>query len=431
MSVGETDWENIGRLVHKRAELGPTILRGMLGVALRRRGFGSVVFEEPREPKKDGNERAATLITIEIIWGLTASAIFTLQSPLYFWPLIFLGVIFFLWLAVKILGSSPMLAALLTALWVIAAVVTLSEGNLLAHALAYFVPLLLIVFAYAGRWVLGLRDLGDIAVALAGIVKSAPLLAPIVVIVLFLPALSRDVWEVAAQLSLTSIVLTGVLSVGILLVVVWRQLGSEVETTLRERAGALCDLGNRGQRTRAALRANLDKDEGPELLEDFTDEELEHAWPLAGEEYAPYLHAASGATFRRPLLGRLLLTVTLVTAILFSYIYLLTSAVIAGSLAERWSASTPPSTELHPLGISVTLHGGPYLTLAVLLGLVASATFLAFVLVEERFAAALTGALLRDPGERFLLLALPYLALREHQLSASVAPESSKSSGSG
>jgi hypothetical protein len=51
--------------------------------------------------------------------------------------------------------------------------------------------------------------------------------------------------------------------------------------------------------------------------------------------------------------------------------------------------------------------------MAVLLGVFATAIFLAFALTEERIAAALTEALLREPVDHFLLLALPFVTLLE------------------
>jgi hypothetical protein len=59
------------------------------------------------------------------------------------------------------------------------------------------------------------------------------------------------------------------------------------------------------------------------------------------------------------------------------------------------------------------MHGGPFLSLAALMGLAATATFLSFALIEDRFAKALAGALLQDPTDRFLVLALPYVSLWE------------------
>lgn len=93
-------------------------------------------------------------------------------------------------------------------------------------------------------------------------------------------------------------------------------------------------------------------------------------------------------------------------------------AVVPADLAERWTQSVVPSAHLHLLGAQVTLHGGPFLNLAALMGLAATATFLSFALIEDRFARALAGALLQDPIDRFLVLALPYAFLWERAIDA-------------
>ena len=61
------------------------------------------------------------------------------------------------------------------------------------------------------------------------------------------------------------------------------------------------------------------------------------------------------------------------------------------------------------------MNGG-YFRLVAMLGILATAIFLAFALLEERFSTALGDALLRLPADRLLALALPYLALREERL---------------
>ena len=64
--------------------------------------------------------------------------------------------------------------------------------------------------------------------------------------------------------------------------------------------------------------------------------------------------------------------------------------------------------------------------MAILLGIFATAIFFAFTLTEERIAAAITEALLREPIDRFLVLALPFISLLEwgldHMEAGSVRP---------
>jgi hypothetical protein len=109
--------------------------------------------------------------------------------------------------------------------------------------------------------------------------------------------------------------------------------------------------------------------------------------------------------------------------LLCAYVFLLCSAVVPAEIATQWTSHHIPSTSIDVFGLSVHLHGGPYLKVAALLGMAATATFLSFAVVEERFAAALTDALLRDPADRFLVVALPYLFLRDAELAAADSNE--------
>jgi hypothetical protein len=113
-----------------------------------------------------------------------------------------------------------------------------------------------------------------------------------------------------------------------------------------------------------------------------------------------------------------------------AYIYVLCSAVVPASLAAEWTGTIAPSTQIQLADLTVTLHGGAFLNLAALMGLAATATFLSFALIEERFAKALAGALLQDPTDRLLVLALPYVSLWEKAIEegrAARQPETSPS----
>ena len=304
--------------------------------------------------------------------------------------------------------------------WVTLGIAQVIQGSFPTLTITYLVPLGLgAAYGIATR-ILRLRDAQDLALALGGVIKSAPLIAPVVLIVLFLPALSADVWQVANALTPMSLLVVGIFSVGLLFVVVRLQLGSEVEKMVEQRAEHLSDSPERSEMTRAQLAA-ITGDEGSALLEGMPDTKVEGSWPTAGEEYAPYLQAAASGTLQSPLTGRLALTVGVVGALLSAYVYLLCSAVVPAGLAREWTGAIAPAVELHLLGVTVTLHGGAFLNLAALLGLAATATFLSFALVEERFAKAMTDALLREPTDRFLALALPYVNLWEGAIEQGLA----------
>jgi hypothetical protein len=95
--------------------------------------------------------------------------------------------------------------------------------------------------------------------------------------------------------------------------------------------------------------------------------------------------------------------------LLTGYIYALLAVTVPHDVAEDWAQTSIGTGSLGP----IQFPAGAYVAMAILLGIFATAIFLAFVLTEERIAAAMTEALLRDPIDRFVLLAIPFTALTE------------------
>lgn len=422
-----TDWDALNEFAQRRPELDPFLLRGMLANALRKRGYAAIVVPEDGNDQRLRKPIVPNILAYTMLWSFGTSGAIAVGAPWFLWPVGVAVALAIIMRLNRISGDSEWSGSVVILGWVILGIGQAIEGQLDTLAVAYLAPLLLgAAYGLATR-VLRLREAQDFALALGGVVKSAPLIAPVVLIVLFLPALSADVWQVADRLSPTALLIVGIASVGLLFIVVRIQLGSETERTMEQRAEHLCDLSERSELTRHQLTA-ADSDANNPLLETMTDTSLEGAWPPAGEEYAPYLHAAAGETLRSPLTGRLALTVGIVTLLFSAYIYVLCSAVVPGSLAAEWTGAVAPATQAQLFGATVTLHGGAFLNLAALMGLAATATFLSFALIEERFAKALAGALLQVPTDRFLVLALPYISLWERAIEQGRAARQPKSS---
>lgn len=409
---GNTNWDQLSEFAQRREELDPFLLRGLLANALRKRGYASIVSSKdgagPEAPKK----WLPGILAAAMLWSFGVSLGIVVGLPWYLWPLGIVAVMAVIVPANSLSGESAAMGSLLLVSWVVLGVVEAIQGAFAALAITYLLPLGLGAAYGMTTRVLRLRDAQDVALALGGVIKSAPLVAPVVLIVLFLPALSADVWRVAGELSAGSLLIVGALSVGLLFVVVRLQLGSQVEQMVSQRAEHLSDVSERAEMTRKQILA-ASGDDSEALMEGMSDSRVDGSWPVAGEEYAPYLRAAAGETLQAPLTGRLALTIGVVGILFSAYVYLLCSAVVPAGIAGEWSAVAVPSTNVDAFGASIHFHGGPYLSLAALLGLAATATFLSFALVEERFAKALTDALLRDPTDRFLILALPYMSLWE------------------
>lgn len=408
-----TDWDALGEFARRRKELDPHLLRGALANALRKRGYGAIVSPEDGVGEEPEKQALPTLLALTMLWSFGVSAAIALGAPWYLWPLGIVVAFAAVAFLIRLVSAGPA-GTILFLSWAALGVSQAAAGDFEALLVTYLAPLgIAAAYGLATR-VLRLREAQDFALALGGVIRSAPLVAPVVLVVLFLPALSADVWQVADQLSFTSLLIVGVASVGLLFVVVRLQLGSETEITMEQRARNLCDHTDRSELTRRQLTAA--EQESANLLESMSEESVEGAWPATGEEYAPYLHAAVGETLRSPLAGRLALTVGIVGLLFTGYIYILCTAVVPADLAAEWTGTVAPSRHIQVIGASITLHSGAFLNLAALMGLAATATFLSFALIEERFAKALAGALLQDPIDRFLLLALPYMALWEQAI---------------
>jgi hypothetical protein len=411
-----TDWHKLSEFAQKREELNPGLLRALLAVALVRRGYRAVVIAEDTPENADHPNRLPGFLALGMIWSFGISGAIGAGLPWYLYWCGLLGAFALLGVASNKLNST-LFGGLVLVAWVTIGVAFASNGALESFALAYGVPLVAGAgFALAFR-VLRLRDAQDVALALGGAFRGAPLVAPVVLIVLFIPAMTRDVWQVADQLGASSLILAGCISVGLLFVIVRIQLGSELGQMLRERANHLCEQGQRSKQTRDEAGAAVDE-EGVPLLETMPDSVIEAAWPANGGEYAPYIDAKAAEPLQKPLTARLGLTTALVGLALALYIYALCATVVPIDVASAWIGAEIPSTEVQAFGAKLNLPGGAYLKLALLLGLAATATFLSFAMVEERFAVALTDALLREPSDKLLVLAIPYLGLREQAIEA-------------
>lgn len=409
------DWELLHQVAARPREADLALLRGLLADALSRRGHASMLAGESSPGGEHRPVGFPTVFSLVVIWAIGVWSAQALGLPVYLWPLGVIAAIVFLGFVARLVGDSPVFGLAVVTAWAVIGVLNARSGVPLLAA-THLVPVALaLTYALASR-TLRLREAQDLALATAGVVRSAPLVGPVVLLVLFVPALDSDVWELANQLDAWAFLTFAALSVGLLSVVVRVQLGNELEVVLHQRAQRLGEVADRGDQTRRQAWAALDQD-GREILNALPDETLDNAWPTAGQEYAPYLTAAEGRVLQRPLTARLTLTVVAVALLLGLYLYLLCSAVVPSEIAERWVSSPVETADLSLLGLTVTLKLGAYLKLAGLLGLAATASFLSFAVVEERFASALTDALLRDPADRFLVLALPYLRAHEERLS--------------
>lgn len=352
------------------------------------------------------------LFVVVLFWGLGTSAGVALQVSLLASSAIAVGLAIVYGIAAATLprAAGPF-AALLIAVWMGAAgalAATVPDALLWTHG----IPIVGALGLAVALRTLRLREARDVALALAGTGRSVPYLVPVVLVAVLLPALTEDIWQLSASAGPLRVLGALVLSVGVLLVLVARQLRRELRPALITRCRTLAGETATPEQSRAAIEASVD-DETAKIIHEIPAETLVDAWPLSSEEYAPYLAEAEGDALRRPLVARLIVTVAVVGLLLAGYIYALLGVTVPGSVAAAWTGSAIEPFKVSLVGITVGLPGGTYVAVAFLLGIFATAIFLAFALTEERISAAVTEALLREPIDRFLLLAVPFISSTE------------------
>ena len=114
--------------------------------------------------------------------------------------------------------------------------------------------------------------------------------------------------------------------------------------------------------------------------------------------------------FNQKLARRLVPTTAVVGVAASLYLYLVAAVAVPRSVASSWSGERISTTRVDLLW-EVVFPCGPYVEVALFLGVAATAIFLALVLTDERYSVALTDALLHEPAYRSLAVGVPYLAL--------------------
>ncbi|MEJ7784842.1 MAG: hypothetical protein WKF96_08565 [Solirubrobacteraceae bacterium] len=384
-----------------------SILRRCLASALRAGGYEDVAAGEvpTSQPSSDGLGLAVFLVAI---WG-PALAVPDLAGW-GAWTLLPFFVLVTVVVALALRSGASTAGSLLLLAWFGTLAAQLFDGG--NWAFTHAVPAGGLVLLRVVQRQIDVRSVRDIAVAVAAIPRAAPLVAPLVLVVLVLPSLSEDVWKVADGLTVTRLAVLSALTIGLLFLLVVRELRRELPRVLSGRASALVAQPKRADETRAALRNRL-RPATVAVIDAEADDFVDGAWPTDGAQYGPFLAATAGRRLTAPLSARLAVFVGFLAVSIAIYLYAIVATVIRPGVVTEWTEKHVPTHEVSVLFLQLTLPAGPYLAVTGLLTCLAVATFLAFSLIEERFAVALGDALLRVPTDALLALALPFLELTE------------------
>ncbi len=331
-----------------------SLLRRGLASALRAGGY--VADAEVATTQASSDWLMSTFVLV-LLGGLGMGIADVLNGPWWTWPTA-VAVTFLVIGLISARVSGGLAAAVLFAGWLATGWLQLDDH---AHwGFTHAGPAgALFVVALATRQV-DVRSARDVAVAVAAIPRAAPLIAPLVLIVLVLPSLSEDVWKVVDALSASRLAGLAVLTVGLLFALVVRQLRAELPQVLVSRTSALSQQPGRVELTRSMLRARLSKDPF-EFVHSAAGTFVADAWPTNGAQYAPLLAATAGKRLTRPLLARLALCMGFIAVSVTIYLYVLIGVVVSPDVVTEWTGDTVPIRELELLGIAVQLPGGAYL----------------------------------------------------------------------
>lgn len=377
----------------------PRALRRLLVRGLREEGARKLCKEEP----SDFTLRSELLSVALLCSALLGLVIFAVdQLGWSFWDTIAALVLALLGAVAAAKLTTPLVPYLLVLLgWTIAGVVQLAGPGLDALFLSHGLPFAIILGA---RW-------GWRALRLAA---GIPLFVPVALIVVLLPLLSEDPWRLGAAAGWQLAALAAVAITSLLALVAARFLRLSLTDVFDAAAERLATTPKPEDEALELVKKLWREEDRDRLDEERVRKRLRLAYeaPLPAER-APQIADTIGRGFKRRAVLRLLPLTAGIASAAWGLIYVLAWGAVPASLAAEWSGRAVPRAELALLGVDVSLPLGPYLTVAALLAIVATAGFLAFALTEDRHSAALSEALLSRPAERVLLLALPYIALNE------------------
>ncbi len=380
----------------------PTHRRG--GSRLRREGLGVLCKDEPDRFSHQGERMSIFLITSFVIGDILYLSSETGLSLIVVLPAFVFG------LAVGGLVAGPRLMAIVVSLgWLVTVVLQLAKDPERAAA-THGIPFLLVVAGFA-------------AVRIAPFIRGAPLLLPVALVVLFAPLFSDNLWQAASEIESSGFVILLALTVMPLLAALLPQLDRVSKNAfVRVTKGLDRDATIAEATKKIEKRADADDIDAPDAkeVEAYIRPAFESGF-VASE--APKIQAALQRSLRWRLLRSLVpLTLGLGLCITF-YIYILAWVVISGATAARWVSAAVPFYGVPLLGFDVP--AGPYIEVAGLMGILATAIFFAFVITdEEKYVTTLSDLLIHAPLKEAAAFALPYARVRETEGAPCKRPQS-------
>jgi hypothetical protein len=102
---------------------------------------------------------------------------------------------------------------------------------------------------------------------------------------------------------------------------------------------------------------------------------------------------------------------------------MLTWILVPVATAREWTTAAIDVHTINALGVQIDVPLGPYVSVPLVLGLLATAVLLASVAVDDDYAEQLADALLRQPARAALGAAVAYLHMRDARDPTDAPPE--------
>lgn len=372
-------------------------LRVGLVQALRKEHFGRLCKDEPSDWTHLGSVLSQ---------GMTWSMVLALAV----WLLI--RVELTLWQAVGILGAFLLLLVLFAA-----------ATKRFGVALSFIVLLWLatgvqsfVVAGPAGLLVTNLLPFGLVALAVwtwrvLVLASEVPLLLPVALVVVFLPLLTQDLWVLGDEIGNQLVSVTAVALVPPLLFLALRYRRTDVEAQF---STALEHL-NASETTKEDLLETIKSAPREPVEEPPSDDwmwsQLRSAYEDPDIAELTQIAEQVRGSFRRQCIYRLFRLAAGAATLSGAFVYLLAWAAIPASTSARWIGHPVGMTEVSFAGTSFEMPIEPYVSVAVLLAVVATAALVAFALTEDQYSDALGEVLVSRPAERCVLLGLALRSL--------------------
>jgi len=247
---------------------------------------------------------------------------------------------------------------------------------------------------------------------LSTVARVSPLLLPVTLTVLLIPLFTDDLWSAAEALRPRHFLLLAALTLLPLVVFLGLRLRREVpEVFKRAREDIRSELGSRrdeyAERATARL-VRLAPDEDKEQVRSDVGRELEGIYADIGVAELTALEARLVASLRRQVVIRLLWTTVGLLIGVTAYLYALAWILVPVGVSSDWIGGVAHTTTVDLLAFALQAPLGAYVSLSVLLGVVATAVLLGLGTTEERYAGDFTAAVLYTPMRDGLIIALPY-----------------------